>query len=666
MSFGHSRRNFVKSLAGAAALASVPSLSLTAETKSSSLATSRFQLLPLGSIRPRGWLKLQLEIQANGLTGHLDEFWPDLAANSGWLGGEGESWERGPYFLDGLVPLAYLLDNERLIDKANGWVNWTLSHPQPNGQFGPTRNDDWWPRMVMLKVLTQYHEVTVDSRVLPLMERYFAYQLKELPQRPLRDWAKYRWPDELLSIAWLYKRTGQPELLSLASLLRAQGHDWTGQFSDFSYTRKMTAQDLGFSEKNPLPDRAMQTHGVNNAMALKAAPVGWLFSKRPLDRRAIIPQLDALDRYHGLPNGMFSGDEHFAGRNPSQGIELCAVVEAMFSLEHSLAILGDVRLGDRVEKIAYNALPGAFTNDMWAHQYDQQPNQIACTLRERPWSTNGPEANLFGLEPQFGCCCANMHQGWPKFTSSLWMADANGGLVAGLYAPCEVRTKIGSGVAVVLEETTEYPFKDDVQIDVRVEQPVKFSLSLRIPGWATDSSVFIDGKSTPVAKTDGFAVLERTWKGGERIDIRFPMKLRVNRSYNGAISVERGPLVFSLSLEENWQKVRERGMTADWQVTTGSPWNYALVTEKLQVETDSEAKTAAAGSPFIKEHTPVRVKARGRRLPNWKEVNGVAAELPFSPVRSQENQEELTLVPYATAKLRVTAFPELASKRATS
>lgn len=364
---GQSRRNFVKSLAGAAALASVPGICHGVETRSTSLAAPRFQLLSLGAIRPLGWLKCQLEIQANGLTGHLDEFWPDLSANSGWLGGTGESWERGPYYLDGLVPLAFLLQDPRLLEKTNRWVNWTLDHPQANGQFGPAHNDDWWPRMVMLKVLTQYQEATGDPRVVPLMERYFTYQLKELPQRPLRDWGKYRWQDEALSIAWLYRRTGQPELLTLAALLRAQGHDWTAEFANFPYTHKMTAQELGFSEKNPLPDRAMQSHGVNNAMALKAAPVWSLFSNSEADRHALYTQLDALDHYHGLPNGMFSADEHFAGRNPSQGTELCAVVEAMFSLEQSLAILGDARLGDRLEKIAFNALPGTFTDDMWAH-----------------------------------------------------------------------------------------------------------------------------------------------------------------------------------------------------------------------------------------------------------------------------------------------------------
>jgi DUF1680 family protein len=659
---GQSRRNFVKSLAGAAALASVCGICHGVETHPSSLAAPRFQLLPLGAIRPLGWLKRQLEIQANGLTRHLDEFWPDLSPDSGWLGGNGESWERGPYYMDGLVPLAYLLQDARLLEKANRWVNWTLAHPQANGQMGPARNDDWWPRMVMLKVLTQYQEATGDSRVVPLMEHYFAYQLQELPHRPLRDWGKYRWQDEALSIAWLYRRTGQPELLALANLLRGQGHDWTAEFANFPFTHKMTTQELGFSEKDPLPDRAMQSHGVNNAMALKTAPVWSLFSNSDAGRRAIYNQLDALDRYHGLPNGMFSADEHFAGRNPSQGTELCAVVEAMFSLEQSLAILGDARLGDRLEIIAFNALPGTFTNDMWAHQYDQQPNQISCTLRKRPWTSNGPEANLFGLEPNFGCCCANMHQGWPKFAASLWMADSHDGLVAGLYAPCEVRTKVGSGVALELEESTDYPFKENIQVNLRVERPVKFPLSFRMPWCATDSSIRVNGKLAPVTTSKGFATLDRAWKTGDRIEIKFPMRPRLTAWSETSVSVQRGPLVFSLPLEENWQKLRDRGMTADWQVTSNSPWNYALDAASVEVATPLETQTAPEGSPFSSQHIPIRIKVKGRRLPDWKEEEGVAGELPLSPAVSHEKDEEITLIPYGAAKLRITAFPELARK----
>src|SRR6185436_3713488 len=167
---------------------------------------------------------------------------------------------------------------------------------------------------------------------------------------------------------------------------------------------------------------------------------------------------------------------------PSHGSELCSVVEAMFSLEQSLAILGEASLGDRLEQLAFNALPGAFTDDMWAHQYDQQPNQVECSLHREPWSTNGPESNLFGLEPNFGCCTANYHQGWPKFAASLFMMSPDDGLVATAYSPCEVRSKIRNTPVHITEETN-YPFRGTIHLNVNPGSPVEFPLLCRIPEW---------------------------------------------------------------------------------------------------------------------------------------------------------------------------------------
>ena len=233
----------------------------------SPLPSNAFYLLPLTSIKPKGWLRGQLEIQAHGLSGHLDEFWPDLGPNSGWLGGSGESWERGPYFLDGLVPLAYLLDDSRLIAKANKWVGWTLDHQKPEGSIGPEKNKDWWPNMIMLKVLTQYQEATGDPRVIPVMERYFLHQLGLLSERPLKEWAIFRWGDELLSVLWLYNRNGDPRLLGLARALQKQGYDWKGHFANFQ-----------FRDKVQRPQANLKSHVVNNAMALKTSAVWWLVS----------------------------------------------------------------------------------------------------------------------------------------------------------------------------------------------------------------------------------------------------------------------------------------------------------------------------------------------------------------------------------------------------
>ena len=242
------------------------------------LAPNAFYTLPLGSVRPTGWLLDQLRIQANGLSGHLDETWTDVGRDSGWLGGTGESWERGPYFLDGLVPLAYLLDDARLKAKAQKFIEWTLTNQSANGMIGPKSNDDWWPRMVMLKVLTQYQEVTSDPRVVPALTRYFAYQLQTLPSRPLRDWGKFRWQDNALVVLWLYNRTGDAKLLDLARLLHEQGFDWQSEFASFKHTQAVTAESIKLNDGGGLGDLALSTHGVNNGQAIKASPVWSMIS----------------------------------------------------------------------------------------------------------------------------------------------------------------------------------------------------------------------------------------------------------------------------------------------------------------------------------------------------------------------------------------------------
>ena len=670
-----SRRRFLKQLtfAGLASSVSADTLSqftgaaLSASTSSlkaavknrAPLAQSAFYPLPLGAVRPIGWLRAQLDIQAHGLGGHLDETWADVGPNSGWLGGTGESWERGPYFLDGLTPLAYLLDDARLKVKAQKYIDWTLDNQAANGTFGPRSNDDWWPRMVMLKVLTQYHEATGDPRVIPAMQRYFEYQLAELPQRRLRDWGKFRWHDEALSVIWLYNRTGNTKLLDLMQLLHGQGYDWLAEYANFQFTERTTAEAIKLKEGGGLKDLALATHGVNNAQAIKTGPVWSLVSGSEADRRGGMRMIAELDKYHGLPNGMFSCDEHLAGLNPSQGSELCTVVEYMFSLEQSLGIVGDPALGDRLERLAFNALPGALTDDMWAHQYDQEPNQVECSLHREPWTTNGPESNLFGLEPNFGCCTANFHQGWPKFAASLFMLSQDDGVVAAAYAPCEVRTIVRDTPVQVVEETS-YPFRGMVRMRVNPASPLAFPLLLRIPAWAAGTSIKVNGEGQPVPAPGTFARIERRWKAGDSVAVEFPVEPRVSQWFHDSVAVERGALVFSYGIGEDWLMLRDRGMTADWQVYPTTQWNYALALDAASSSHDITAIEAEVSDrPFSGKGAPVKLHVKGRKLPAWQAEDGVAYPVPQSPVTSDQPEETITLIPYAAAKLRITAFPRL-------
>src|SRR4051794_40923471 len=460
-------------------------------SKGPSLQTPVYQPLPLGQIKPSGWLREQLKVQASGLSGHLDEYWPDIK-ESAWIGGKAEGWERVPYWLDGIVPLAYLLDDPSLRAKARRFVDDILEHQQPDGWLGPVGDTaghkpyDPWPLFPLLKALTQFQEATGDPRIVPALMRCCRKIDQVIEQTPLYSWARLRAADFAVTLFWLRDRTGEAWLIDLARKAFAQSHDWRAQFDDFKFTGKTQGKF------------ELDTHGVNTGMALKYGGVRSLLTGDPKDRGAIFTMLDLLDQYHGQATGIFTCDEHLAGRSPSQGTELCTVVEAMFSLEVLSAILGDARLGDRLEKLAFNALPATFKKDMTAHQYDQQCNQVICSKQgEHVYVNNGPDANLYGLEPNFGCCTANLHQGWPKLVSSLWMKTADGGLVTAAYAPSRVRVML-SNAEVTIDEKTDYPFLNTVEFTIHTNRPASFPLKLRVPGWADGGSVQVNDQKTEV------------------------------------------------------------------------------------------------------------------------------------------------------------------------
>ncbi|MGI8748395.1 MAG: beta-L-arabinofuranosidase domain-containing protein, partial [Deinococcus sp.] len=512
-------------------------------------------------MRARGWLLEQLQLQASGLTGHLEELWPDVGPDSAWLGGTGEDWERGPYYLDGLLPLAHLLGDRALIGKARRWVEAILASQREDGFFGPASNNDWWPRMVALKVLIQHAEANGDGRVEPFLRRYFEHQRRELPGRPLSDWGEARGAENALSVLWLHGRSAGPWLPDLARLLLSQTLDW-GEY--------LTNHLI----EGPAPTFDHRTHVVNVAMGLKHAAVRHLLGEEG-QRQVIHAALANLDRSHGMVNGLFSGDEWLAGLEPQRGVETCAVVEAMHSLEVLARTFGDGALADRLELIAFNALPAAISADMRSHQYHQQVNQVSCTVARREWTFSTDDANTFGLEPHFGCCTANMHQGWPKFTRSLWAATP-GGLAALAYAPCTVSTR-GGDEEVRLEMVTNYPFEETVVVRVDEAATTPFELRLRIPAWCRAPELHVNGETIDgVPDGDGFVRLERIWKPGDEIRLYLPMAVRALPRPNGALGLALGPLVLAFSPGESWSRLPGSEGFGDWEVRPRHSWSFGL------------------------------------------------------------------------------------------
>ncbi len=476
--------------------------------------------LPLGSVRPEGWLLQQLQIMKTGMTGHLDEWYPSVVGErNGWLGGDGDGWERGPYWLDGLVPLAWLLDDEELKSKAMPWIEWTLNSQTGEGYFGPvpfetepepepgiqkSRRRDWWPKMVMLKVLQQYFEVSGDQRVIDLMLGYFRFQLRELPATPLDHWsfwANRRGGDNLMLVYWLYNQTNERFLLELADLIHEQTFPWTQVFlNEDCYEGPQLDHLYPYNTDNRYPfdkeliDRLclkqlQSFHCVNLAQGIKEPIIRYQQDPDPIYLDAVKKAFHDIRYYHGQPQGMYGGDEPMHGREPTQGIELCSIVELMYSLEKMIAISGDPEFMDHLEKIAYNALPAQITDDFSVRQYFQQANQIMLTRQRHNFyeeDHHGHTDLCFGLLTGYPCCTCNMHQGWPKLISHLWYATPDGGLASIMYGPCKLKAKVKGGVEVSIREETSYPFEDRIRFHVSTSVSANFPLHLRIPGWCED------------------------------------------------------------------------------------------------------------------------------------------------------------------------------------
>ncbi len=609
------------------------------------LVRNAFARLPIGSIRARGWLHEQLRLSADGLTGHLMEIWPDVGPESGWLGGSGENWERGPYYARGLAALAYALGHPPLIDCARSWIEWSLRSQRADGFFGPADNDDWWARMPMLDAMRLHADATGDVRIAPFLARYFRYQLAQLPGKPLRGWAVPRGGDNLDAALWLYNRTGEQFLLELADLLHRQTSDWIGEF----------ARGHSASEAFEF------AHGVNRAMGLKEPAVYFQRSADATHLAAVRRGWQTTLRDHGQIQGTFSCDELLHGRGPTQGTEFCAIVELLASLQTALVISGELWLADAMERIAYNALPAIWTADHRGHQYFQQANQIACTRGPHHFWFHHDTDLLFGPFSGYGCCAANGHLAWPQLTHHLWLATPSGGLAAMLFAPCEVTAVVGDGARVSIIEETDYPFADEVQLTIRAARPVAFPLALRLPGWAAACTVAVNGecRDCRVASADGTLITEaRTWRDGDRVVVKLPMPPRVSSWHGSGVGVERGPLVYALRIEETWRRVGGSAAFAEYEVRAATPWNYGLLLDPHAAERSVRVvRRPGATQPWAQDGAPVALTVPGKRLPDWSAENDDCGPIPASGQCPDVPVEILTLIPFGCARLRIAVFP---------
>ena len=607
------------------------------------LRPSPLAKLDIGAIEPRGWLRKQLRLMADGMVGRLPEVSPWVRDGSAWMTGVGSGWEELPYWLKGLGDLGYVLGDEEVIAEARRWLDAIMGHQKPDGWFGPEPNraaNDVWPNMVVLFAAQSLHEATGEERPRRFIERYLRWMHHQDPDSLLPEsWQKLRGGDNLETVYWLYNRTGEAWLLDLAATLHHRTSAW-------EFTR-------------PSP------HGVNIAQGFREPACWGQQSGDPA-------HLDATERLYSevmarwgqVPGGLFASDENSREgyEGPELAAETCTMVEFMYSFESLLRITGDAKWADRCEDVALNSLPAAATPDWRGLHYLTAPNLVQCD--DGPVHEFQNQGTTLSYSPHlYRCCQHNAAQGWPYYAEHLWMATQCGGLAAVLYAPCAVRAKVGDGAEVRIEEHTDYPFGDTVELRISLDGPCAFPLSLRLPNWCESPSVAINGEPVAFeAVRGGWVTIDREWSDGERVLLTLPMEVAVSRwrAHGDAASVRRGPLWFSLLIGEEWRRCGGSEEWPEFEVFPTNAWNYGLSC------TDGMAFGVEAGplktdEPFTADGAPIRLRCLGRRIPEWRLMNHTCGPLGPSPVHTDEPEESLTLIPMGCARLRVCVLPVVVS-----
>jgi len=636
----------------------------------------RFLKLPVGSIKPEGWILKYLQLQRDGLTGKLGEIsaWLDKN-NNAWFSGNGQGdhgWEEVPYWLKGYGDLGYILNDNTIITETKNWLEKVFQSQQTDGYFGPRiietdhqdnkgATPDLWPNMLMLWTMQSYYEYSKDPRVIPFMTKYFKWQTT-IPDNKLLKiyWENSRGGDNLYSIYWLYNQTGEKWLLDLATKIHNNTADWM--------------------QTSTLPN----WHNVNVAQCFREPATYYMQAKDSTFLQATYDDYYLIRTLYGqVPGGMFGADENARKGydDPRQAVETCGMVEQMASDEILTGITGDPMWADNCEDVAFNTYPAAVMPDFKALRYLTAPNMVVSDSKNHaPGIQN--EGPFLMMNPFSSRCCQHNHsQGWPYYAEHLWMATPDNGIAAILYNSSEVTAKVGEGKGsdVTLKQITNYPFDEHIKIEVHTSKSATFPLYLRIPKWCSNAIITINGNANEAKASAGSYVrIENDWKDGDVVELILPMQLKLHEwaKNKNSISLYYGPLSFSLKIDEaykladskksiqwdsKWQAGVDQSKWPAYDIYPASMWNYGLyVTDQPVADQFKIIKRQwpSDNFPFTQASIPIVIEAKGKVIPEWTlDKYGLCDTLPESPVAVSTKEETIELIPMGAARLRISAFP---------
>jgi DUF1680 family protein len=633
--------------------------------------------LRYGSVKPEGWLKVQLQKQRDGLTGHLREIFPpftgdawskdEMNAEASWV-----PWENMAYWCDGAVRCAIALDDEQLLAQARKLIDFTLAHPGSNGYLGPAFLEapgDFhrWPHAVFFRGVLAWQDATGDRAPLDALTRHYL-------DNDYRH-THYREEINIEPMLLLYARTGDRRLLEKAVATWDAFQHATSTEPDFRW----------LLEKEMLSPGPVPCHGVTYAEHTKLPALLYMHTGEPRYLELAVNAQRKVFEHHMLVDGTPSSTERLTSTSARDGHETCDTTDYAWNWGYLLMATGRGAYSDRIERATFNAGMGAVKPDWRALQYYSCPNQFLCTadsdhlailkgvtpddIREYRYM----QRMSYRPSPGFNipCCPGNVNRFLPNYLGRMWMRDArDGGLAATLYGPCRVKARVGAERETIeIVEETSYPFSEEIRFRIAAERAVEFTLHLRVPGWCEKPAVMVNGSATKAAANDaGFVTVTRRFMPGDVVTLKLPMQVATSTWPDNGLAVERGPLVYALPIAGKWEHVADDLSTRDfpaWDLTPAGEWNYALVAE--DVASTAKVKAGEASQdPWT--DPPVILSVDARRVKDWEltRIRDAKRDWTFTPAlpdpvtlpeKLDSAMERVTLVPYGSTQLRLTVFP---------
>ena len=621
-------------------------------TASAQTNKSVLQDIGIEGMKAEGWMKEALTTQRNGLTGHIQvagapfdkEGWGDATQKKmdRW-----EDFEQTGYWADGALRCGYLIDDPELTQRVKEWIDFQIDHPKEDGFIGPELHN-LWPHVVFFRVIMAEYSRNPSPKIIKALSNHYknAARSQTLIKTGGPEWDfNERTMLHIEMLCWLYQQTNDAFFIEKAE----------NTYKAFCSRKSPFTMQAFLSDEVPI------VHSVSSFETLKIPVILYINTGKKEYLDAAIHGIQKVYKYHGLADGIPSGNEAHDGNMPNEVHETCCVSDAQWALGYFLQATGDVQWADLMEKICFNAAFSVVWKDFKSLQYYSSPNQvIAKNNSSFCMYVGGQDRMAYRIAHGPACCNGNMNRMIPLFCSRQWMKKGDNGIVAAMYAPSSFTTKLkGSKNEITIQEETNYPFEETIRFRMKMKRSTPFSFWLRIPQWCKGASITVNGQAADiVCKAGTFVEVQRKFSDGDIIELKVPMKAKsVSMPYDG-VAFERGPLVFSLNVkaQEEITETRELdGIKFQSRILTPlSEWNYAPVdTENIEVVNSNDYSNI-----WNPETTPVRLKVKAVTVTNWQLYRDNFT--PYMPSVIRKGEEKvIELVPVGTTVLRMTVFPDI-------